>query len=199
MSHGTTSLRMASAAKGMVFVPGSTFAMGSDKYHRDEAPVHRVAVDGFWIDETLVTNRCLFEAEMTMTHFKALRPLVVALLLPTAGLFGGRAYAQTDPLPSWADTGRKGAIIAFVDRITKEGGADFVAVPERIAVFDNDGTLWAEQPMYFQLAFAIDRVAAYDRASHVGKLDKALDEATAKGWTVVDMKNDWSQVLPEQK
>jgi phosphoserine phosphatase len=80
------------------------------------------------------------------------------LLLLTVG--SGLAAAQTDPLPSWNDTAPKAAILDFVARVTKDGGPDFVAPAERIAVFDNDGTLWAEQPLYFQLAFAIDRVAA---------------------------------------
>jgi len=65
-----------------------------------------------------------------------------------------------DPLPSWNDTGPKKAIEAFVDRVTKQGSPDFVPEAERIATFDNDGTLWAEQPMYFQLLFALDRVKA---------------------------------------
>ncbi|WP_349437692.1 HAD family hydrolase [Pararhizobium sp. A13] len=63
-----------------------------------------------------------------------------------------------DPLPSWNDTAAKQAIVAFVETVTKEGSPDFVPVDERIATFDNDGTLWAEQPMYFQLLFALDRV-----------------------------------------
>ena len=66
--------------------------------------------------------------------------------------------AQTDPLPSWNDTAPKKAIIAFVKRVTKEGSPDFVPVAERIATFDNDGTLWVEQPMYVQLRFAFDRI-----------------------------------------
>jgi phosphoglycolate phosphatase-like HAD superfamily hydrolase len=70
------------------------------------------------------------------------------------------AQGQTDPLPSWNDSPNKRAIIAFVNRVTKEGGPDFVSVPERIATFDNDGTLWSEQPIYFQFAFALDRVKA---------------------------------------
>src|SRR5262245_44192783 len=65
-----------------------------------------------------------------------------------------------DPLPSWNETGPRKAILAFVAKVTKQGSADFVAPAERIATFDNDGTLWAEQPMYFQLAFALDRVKA---------------------------------------
>ena len=67
------------------------------------------------------------------------------------------AHAQ-DPLPSWSDGKAKQAIVAFVAQVTKEGSPDFVPPAERIATFDNDGTLWAEQPMYFQLLFALDRV-----------------------------------------
>jgi len=66
--------------------------------------------------------------------------------------------AWAEPLPSWNDGGAKTAIVDFVTRVTDEGGADFVPAEERIAVFDNDGTLWVEHPMYAQLAFAFDRV-----------------------------------------
>jgi phosphoglycolate phosphatase-like HAD superfamily hydrolase len=65
-----------------------------------------------------------------------------------------------EPLPSWNDTAPRKAIEAFVERVTKQGSPDFVPPAERIATFDNDGTLWAEQPLYFQLLFAIDRVKA---------------------------------------
>ena len=65
-----------------------------------------------------------------------------------------------DSLPSWNDGAAKKSIVEFVSKVTKEGSPDFVPVAERIATFDNDGTLWAEQPMYFQLAFALDRVKA---------------------------------------
>ncbi len=68
--------------------------------------------------------------------------------------------ACADALPSWNDAAPKTAIVDFVERVTKEGGADFVPPSGRIAVFDNDGTLWAEQPLYFQFQFAVDRVAA---------------------------------------
>jgi phosphoglycolate phosphatase-like HAD superfamily hydrolase len=64
------------------------------------------------------------------------------------------------PLLSWSDGATKQAIVEFVAKVTNEGGPDFVPPAERIATFDNDGTLWAEQPMYFQLAFALDRVKA---------------------------------------
>jgi phosphoserine phosphatase len=66
--------------------------------------------------------------------------------------------AQSDPLPSWNDGPNKRAIVEFVNRVTKDGGREFVPVPQRIATFDNDGTLWSEQPIYFQFAFALDRV-----------------------------------------
>ena len=65
-----------------------------------------------------------------------------------------------DPLPSWNDGAAKKSILQFVAKVTKEGSPDFVPPAERIAVFDNDGTLWAEQPMYFQAFFAFDRVKA---------------------------------------
>ena len=61
-------------------------------------------------------------------------------------------------LPSWNTGAARTAIVDFVRRVTTQGGPDFVAPAERIAVFDNDGTLWAEQPIYFQFAFALDRV-----------------------------------------
>jgi phosphoglycolate phosphatase-like HAD superfamily hydrolase len=70
------------------------------------------------------------------------------------------ALAQTDPLPAWNDGAVKKSITDFVARVTTQGGSDFVPVPERIATFDNDGTLWTEQPYYFQIAFALDRIKA---------------------------------------
>jgi hypothetical protein len=81
-------------------------------------------------------------------------PLLFAPALP----FLQPARAQTDPLPSWNDGPSKQAITGFVARVTQQGGPDFVAPAERIATFDNDGTLWVEHPMYTQLAFILDRV-----------------------------------------
>ena len=78
--------------------------------------------------------------------------LVLSLLIGTVSV------AIADPLPSWNNTGSKEAIVSFVERVTKEGSKDFVAPGQRIAVFDNDGTLWAEQPLYFQFLYAFDRV-----------------------------------------
>jgi phosphoglycolate phosphatase-like HAD superfamily hydrolase len=85
------------------------------------------------------------------------------LVLAVAALILARAplgSAQTDPLPAWNDGATKRAIVDFVNRTITPGSADFVSFAERIAVFDNDGTLWTEQPVYFQVAFAFDRVKA---------------------------------------
>jgi hypothetical protein len=68
------------------------------------------------------------------------------------------AASGVDPLPSWSEGPPKRAVIEFVDKVSKEGSPDFVPVADRVATFDNDGTLWAEQPMYFQLLFALERV-----------------------------------------
>jgi len=81
----------------------------------------------------------------------ALTALFLAFLPPFA-------HAQTDPLPSWNNTAPKQTLMNFVQRVTHLGSPDFVPVDQRIATFDNDGTLWVEQPMYVQLAFVIDRV-----------------------------------------
>ncbi|MSP76245.1 MAG: haloacid dehalogenase-like hydrolase [Rhodospirillaceae bacterium] len=82
-------------------------------------------------------------------------------LLPVALLaFGAPAFAQSDPLPSWNDGVAKKSIVAFVEKITTAGSPDFVPVEQRIATFDNDGTLWCEQPVPVQLYFALDRVKA---------------------------------------
>lgn len=90
---------------------------------------------------------------------------VIAGLLLGAGLTG-QASAENDrsgakdPLPSWNHGPARKAVVEFVERVTRQGGSDYVPPAERIAVFDNDGTLWSEQPMYVQLAFVLDRIAA---------------------------------------
>jgi phosphoglycolate phosphatase-like HAD superfamily hydrolase len=90
---------------------------------------------------------------------------LTVVVVSAAGWRGGvaagastQSSATADPLSSWNDGASKKAIADFVRRVTREGGPDFVPVAERIATFDNDGTLWSEQPTYFQIAFAFDRV-----------------------------------------
>jgi hypothetical protein len=74
------------------------------------------------------------------------------------------AQLLADPLPSWNDTPAKAAILAFVEGVTDPASDTYVTPADRVAVFDNDGTLWAEQPVYFQLFFALDRLAALAEA-----------------------------------
>ena len=97
--------------------------------------------------------------------------------------------ASPAALPSWKDGPSRKAITDFVARVTRQGGRDFVPPPERIAVFDNDGTLWAEQPIYVQLAFALDRVRALapshpdwkDRQPFKGVLEGDMKALAATG------------------
>ena len=86
-------------------------------------------------------------------------------IVPAAALLAAVAFSTTitraaDPLPSWNDGPAKQSIITFVEKVTKHGSPDFVPVPERIAVYDNDGTLWSEQPVPVQFYFVADRVKA---------------------------------------
>src|SRR5262249_10917694 len=90
---------------------------------------------------------------------KTLKPGLSVLLSTTLIAVVAQAAAD-DPMPSWNDTESKKAIMAFVQKVTKKGSPDFVSTSERIATFDNDGTLWAEQPMYVQFVFVEDRVRA---------------------------------------
>ena len=102
------------------------------------------------------------EVEMSeVVHVWARRTALVVLLgfgLATPAF--GATTTLNDPLPSWNEGAVKKSIIDFVKRVSTPGELDFVSPAERIATFDNDGTLWAEQPVYFQLAFAIDRIKA---------------------------------------
>ncbi len=86
--------------------------------------------------------------------------LAMLVAVVACGFDSSVAHAQNDPLPSWTDGAVKKSITDFVARVTMQGGADYVPVEQRIATFDNDGTLWCEQPFYFQLAFAFDRIKA---------------------------------------
>lgn len=90
----------------------------------------------------------------TWRRGQAVTARLLALIVLLLGL---TTPAVADPLPSWQDTAPKQSIIAFVRRVTTPG-PEFVAGPARIAVFDNDGTLWPENPMPFQAAFAFDEI-----------------------------------------
>jgi len=93
-------------------------------------------------------------------HFTARAKLSLAALL----LLAGQALAQSDPLPSWNDGAAKKAIVEFVQATTTQGGAKFVPPAERIATFDQDGTLWVEHPMYSQVMYSLERVPALVKA-----------------------------------
>ena len=98
---------------------------------------------------------------------------VVVLL----GLSVGQAAAE--PLSSWRDGDSRSAIVDFVESVTDPGGENFVPIDDRIAVFDNDGTLWAEQPIYFQLLYAVDLVAKRAPADPTFATTDALKAAAA--------------------
>ncbi len=108
------------------------------------------------------------------------RRLVLAgLALPLAA----PAFAQprqSDPLPSWRDGPRRRALLDFVASVTTEGGPDFVPPSARVAVFDNDGTLWVEQPAYTQLLFVFDRLRALAPANPAWR-DDPLFRAAIEG------------------
>jgi phosphoglycolate phosphatase-like HAD superfamily hydrolase len=88
-----------------------------------------------------------------------LRGCLASVLFFAAGLaFGTRALAQTDPLPSWNEGPAKQAIVAFVKETTEQGSPRFVPVDERMATFDQDGTLWVEHPMYSQVVYCLERL-----------------------------------------
>ena len=110
-------------------------------------------------------------------------------------------------LDSWTDGAARAAIIEFVERVTTPGGDDHVPPAERVAVFDNDGTLWCEKPMPIELGFILQRLAAMAEKDpalrddparefdYVAGAEQALKEAAARGWTVVSIKRDWATVF----
>jgi len=93
-------------------------------------------------------------------------------------------------LALWNDTPTRRAIVDFVQAVSTDGSPGFVVPAERVAVFDNDGTLWSEKPMLV-LHDDADREFAYTTGA-----EDALDRAKRHGWTVVSMKEDWSAVFP---
>lgn len=148
--------------------------------------------------------------------------LCTGLLVPVLFAIAPRAaLAQSEVLKSWNDTATKRSIVAFVQKVTKNGGEDFVPASERIAVFDNDGTLWAEQPTYAQLQFAVDRVKALaplhpewktqepfnhllagDMKAFMGGGEKSLSDvlaATHAGMTTEEFSNSVNQWMASAK
>lgn len=106
--------------------------------------------------------------------------LICSLLLMFAGALPGAAQT-TDPLPSWNDGPSRTALVSFVEAVTREGSPDFVPVPERIATFDNDGTLWNEQPVYTQAFFIADRIKALSLQEPRWKDDPLFKAVIDKG------------------
>jgi len=107
------------------------------------------------------------------------RRILLLTALAAGALAAAPAWSASDPLPSWNDGPAKTAIEAFVHAVTTPGPR-FVPPPARVAVFDNDGTLWAEQPLYFELAFALDRAKAM-AAKDPALLTKPAFRAAASG------------------
>lgn len=100
-------------------------------------------------------------------------------VLTAAMILAIPAAAQTDPPPSWNPSGAEAAIVDFVTRVTDASSADFVPEAERIAVFDNDGTLWSEQPMYFHGLYALRRLGEKAKADPSILTDDTLRAAAA--------------------
>lgn len=107
---------------------------------------------------------------------RGLAALALGGLIPLAE--PARAQAS-DPLPSWRDSPRRRALLDFVAAVTTEGGPHFVPPAERIATFDNDGTLWVEQPMYTQAVFMLDRIRALAPANPDWQRDPVFRAAIA--------------------
>ena len=128
---------------------------------------------------------------MTIRTFNSIS-CAAALLILDAGC--ATSQPSRDPLPAWNDGPAKLAIVEFVAKITKPGSPDFVPVAERIATFDNDGTLWCEQPMYFQFIFALDRVKVL-APQHPEWKDKEPFALLLKG----DLKADDQVIIAEQR
>ncbi len=106
-----------------------------------------------------------------------MRTVRFLVLLAAVGL---GTSAQADPLPSWVDTEARARITDFVTRVTDPGSPDYVTPSARVAVFDNDGTLWSERPVYFQFLFAVDRLQEM-AADDPAMLDSDVLRAAARG------------------
>jgi haloacid dehalogenase-like hydrolase len=145
---------VATAARPPPILPGTTRNKAGRQYERPE-----MKSDPTFFE---VSRRALLSAFAALPALPTLLPGSALAQTGTSTLPVSPTgqIPVTDPLPAWNDTASKKAIFNFVERVTKQGSSDFVPEDDRIATFDNDGTLWAEQPMYFQLLFALDRVKA---------------------------------------
>ena len=127
------------------------------------------------------------------TFWINLARVAVTVLITTSWTIQGLAQ---EPPRSWNDTAPKQAIVAFVERVTTQGSPGFVPPAERIATFDNDGTLWAEQPLYFQILFAIDRIKALAPQTPNGRTRNPMPPcfgATSRpGWRAGSMRSSIS-------
>jgi phosphoserine phosphatase len=126
-----------------------------------------------------------FVKRLKAEPFKAFTFKAAGVAIYQLGNFGTAAKMiwqnqASEPLPSWNNTAAKKAIVAFVEKVTKEGSPDFVPVADRITTFDNDGTLWAEQPVPFQALFTLDRVKALS-SQHPEWKDKEPFASLLKG------------------
>ena len=127
-----------------------------------------------------------------------LKSAAAALLAAALQYWAIPAAAQaSDPLPSWKDGPAKHAIVAFVEAVTEEGGADFVPPADRIATFDQDGTLWVEHPIYTQAMFALDREHAL-APKHLDWKDQEPFKAVLAGDREAIAKfseGDWAEII----
>lgn len=110
---------------------------------------------------------------------------MLRFILPPLALTLSATLAFADPLPSWNDTNAKARIISFVDQVTDPASDSYVTPAERIATFDNDGTLWAEQPLYFQLIFAINVIGTMAAEDPSILTSDALRAAANRDYKVV--------------
>lgn len=110
---------------------------------------------------------------------------MVRVLFTIFALIASPLWAQDVLLPSWNNTSHKAEIIAFVSKTVDPASPDFVPVPDRVAVFDNDGTLWSEQPVYFQFMFALDMAKAKAAADPAWAATPILRAAAAGDMTTI--------------
>jgi phosphoserine phosphatase len=133
----------------------------------------------------------------TLIPLSAQRVLAVPLATEVAIAPSRLAIQSGDPLPSWNDGPRKQAILDFVAAATDEGTTDFVPIPDRVATFDMDGTLWVEMPLYVQSTFSLDRIKAMVPAHPEWQTTPPFDAVYShdEAALVTFSNNDWQQIM----